>query len=95
MRGPASLHSVLNYNFLIIVWVQASWCPYIIGKNWEEGPSSSKNEIQYVLDLSAKLHTCYRYKNGNPGKPRCVIGPLDYGNLQRESKCSFWYSHQL
>ncbi|KAL0195921.1 hypothetical protein M9458_009493, partial [Cirrhinus mrigala] len=24
---------------------------------WEEGPSDSKNEIQYVLDLRTKLHT--------------------------------------
>ncbi|XP_069375367.1 uncharacterized protein [Paralichthys olivaceus] len=26
-------------------------------ENWEEGPSPSKNKIQYVLDLRAKLHT--------------------------------------
>ena len=33
--------------------------PYfsIIKENWEEGPSPSKNEIQYVIDLRAKLHT--------------------------------------
>ncbi|KAM8863332.1 uncharacterized protein AB9W97_018233 isoform 3-T4 [Spinachia spinachia] len=26
-------------------------------EHWEEGPSPGKSEIQYVLDLSAKLHT--------------------------------------
>ncbi|KAK5854605.1 hypothetical protein PBY51_004785 [Eleginops maclovinus] len=26
-------------------------------ENWEEGPSTSKNEIQYVMDLRAKLHS--------------------------------------
>ena len=25
-------------------------------ENWEEGPSPSKSEIQYVMDLRAKLH---------------------------------------
>lgn len=29
----------------------------LITENWEEGPSPSKNEIQYVLDLRAKLQT--------------------------------------
>ena len=29
----------------------------LIKENWEEGPSPSKNEIQYVMDLLAKLHT--------------------------------------
>ena len=29
----------------------------LIKENWEEGPSPSKNEIQYVMDLRAKLHT--------------------------------------
>ena len=29
----------------------------LLRENWEEGPSPSKNEIQYVLDLRAKLHT--------------------------------------
>ena len=29
----------------------------LIKENWEEGPSSSKNEIQYVMDRRAKLHT--------------------------------------
>lgn len=29
----------------------------LIKESWEEGPSTSKNEIQYVLDLRAKLHT--------------------------------------
>lgn len=28
-----------------------------IKENWEEGCSTSKNEIQYVLNLRAKLHT--------------------------------------
>uniref|UniRef100_A0AAQ4Q9F2 Gypsy retrotransposon integrase-like protein 1 n=1 Tax=Gasterosteus aculeatus aculeatus TaxID=481459 RepID=A0AAQ4Q9F2_GASAC len=29
----------------------------LLKEHWEEGPSLSKNEIQYVLDLRAKLHT--------------------------------------
>ncbi|XP_077936125.1 uncharacterized protein LOC144383152 [Gasterosteus aculeatus] len=29
----------------------------LIKESWEEGPSPCKNEIQYVLDLRAKLHT--------------------------------------
>ena len=29
----------------------------LIKENWEKGPSPSKNEIQYVMDLRAKLHT--------------------------------------
>ena len=28
----------------------------LIKENWEEGSSDSKNEIQYVMDLRAKLH---------------------------------------
>ena len=29
----------------------------LIKENWEEGPSPIKNEIRYVMDLRAKLHT--------------------------------------
>uniref|UniRef100_A0AAQ4PUN6 ribonuclease H n=1 Tax=Gasterosteus aculeatus aculeatus TaxID=481459 RepID=A0AAQ4PUN6_GASAC len=29
----------------------------LLKEHWEEGPSPGKNEIQYVLDLRAKLHT--------------------------------------
>ena len=29
----------------------------LLRENWEEGPSPSKNEIQYILDLREKLHT--------------------------------------
>ncbi|KAI2644928.1 Retrovirus-related Pol polyprotein from transposon 17.6 [Labeo rohita] len=29
----------------------------VLREAWEEGPSDSKNEIQYVLDLRTKLHT--------------------------------------
>ena len=29
----------------------------LIKENWEEGSSDSKNEIQYVMDLRAKLHS--------------------------------------
>ena len=29
----------------------------LVKESWEEGPSPSKNEVQYVLDLRAKLHT--------------------------------------
>ena len=29
----------------------------LVKESWEEGPSSSKSEVQYVLDLRAKLHT--------------------------------------
>ena len=32
----------------------------LIKESWEEGPSTSKNEIQYVLELRAKLHTLGR-----------------------------------
>ncbi len=32
----------------------------VIKESWEEGPSNSRNEIQYVLDLRAKLHTLGR-----------------------------------
>ena len=28
----------------------------LIKENWEEGPSPSKNSIQYIMDLRAKLH---------------------------------------
>lgn len=29
----------------------------LIRENWDEGPSTNKNLIQYILDLRAKLHT--------------------------------------
>ncbi|KAM8898992.1 uncharacterized protein AB9W97_009667 isoform 4-T4 [Spinachia spinachia] len=32
----------------------------LLKENWEEGPSPGKKEIQYVLDLRAKLHTLGR-----------------------------------
>ncbi|KAM8898990.1 uncharacterized protein AB9W97_009667 isoform 2-T2 [Spinachia spinachia] len=32
----------------------------LLKENWEEGPSPGKKEIQYVLDLRAKLHTLDR-----------------------------------
>lgn len=32
----------------------------LIKENWKEGPSPLKNEVQYVLDLRAKLHTLGR-----------------------------------
>ncbi|XP_039513052.1 uncharacterized protein LOC120468602 [Pimephales promelas] len=32
----------------------------VLKETWEDGPSASKNEIQYVLDLRTKLHTLGR-----------------------------------
>ncbi|XP_039532215.1 uncharacterized protein LOC120482205 [Pimephales promelas] len=32
----------------------------VLRETWEDGPSASKNEIQYVLDLRTKLHTLGR-----------------------------------
>ena len=29
----------------------------LIKENWDEGSSDGKNEIQYVMDLRAKLHS--------------------------------------
>ncbi len=29
----------------------------LVKESWEQGPSLGKNEVQYVLDLKAKLHT--------------------------------------
>ncbi len=37
----------------------------VIKEAWEEGPSNSRSEIQYVLDLRAKLHTLGRLSMGN------------------------------
>ncbi len=37
----------------------------VIKESWEEGPSNSRNEIQYVLDLRAKLHTLGRLSMEN------------------------------
>ena len=44
----------------------------LIKKNWEEGPSPSKNEIQYVMDLratnrlgSCHMRICSRLRNVN------------------------------
>ena len=37
----------------------------LIKENWEEGPSPSKNEIQYVMDLRAKLHTLGQLSHEN------------------------------
>ncbi|XP_062415775.1 uncharacterized protein LOC134107852 [Pungitius pungitius] len=37
----------------------------LIKESWEEGPSPGKNEIQYVLDLRAKLHTLGRMSREN------------------------------
>lgn len=37
----------------------------LIKESWEEGPSPAKNEIQYVLDLRAKLHTLGRLSREN------------------------------
>ncbi len=35
------------------------------GVPWEEGPSNSRSEIQYVMDLRAKLHTLGRLSMEN------------------------------
>ena len=37
----------------------------LIKENWEEGPSPSKSEIQYVMDLRAKLHTLGKLSREN------------------------------
>ncbi|KAI7813488.1 hypothetical protein IRJ41_018565 [Triplophysa rosa] len=37
----------------------------VLKENWEDGPSASKNEIQYVLDLRAKLRTLGRLSMEN------------------------------
>ncbi len=37
----------------------------VIKESWEEGPSNSRSEIQYVLDLRAKLHTLGRLSREN------------------------------
>uniref|UniRef100_A0A3P8NS09 Piwi domain-containing protein n=1 Tax=Astatotilapia calliptera TaxID=8154 RepID=A0A3P8NS09_ASTCA len=37
----------------------------LINESWEDGPSPAKNEIQYVLDLRAKLHTLGRLSREN------------------------------
>nr|XP_024655059.1 uncharacterized protein LOC112430808 [Maylandia zebra] len=37
----------------------------LIKESWEDGPSPAKNEIQYVLDLRAKLHTLGRLSREN------------------------------
>ncbi len=37
----------------------------VIKESWEEGSSNSRNEIQYVLDLRAKLHTLGRLSREN------------------------------
>ncbi len=37
----------------------------VIKESWEEGPSNSRSEIQYVLDLWAKLHTLGRLSMEN------------------------------
>ncbi len=37
----------------------------VVKESWEEGPSNSRNEIQYVLDLRGKLHTLGRLSMEN------------------------------
>ncbi len=37
----------------------------LIREAWEEGPSNSRSEIQYVMDLRAKLHTLGRLSMEN------------------------------
>ncbi len=37
----------------------------VIREAWEEGPSNSRSEIQYVMDLRAKLHTLGRLSMEN------------------------------
>ena len=37
----------------------------LVKESWEEGTSTSKNEIQYVMDLRAKLHTLGRLSREN------------------------------
>ncbi|XP_057183752.1 uncharacterized protein LOC130550329 [Triplophysa rosa] len=37
----------------------------VLKETWEDGPSTSKNEIQFVLDLRAKLHTLGRLSMEN------------------------------
>ncbi len=51
--GPISLH----WFFPIRAPVQSRKVFDVIKESWEEGPSNSRSEIQYVLDLRAKLHT--------------------------------------
>ncbi|XP_057201512.1 uncharacterized protein LOC130561305 [Triplophysa rosa] len=37
----------------------------VLKETWEDGPSTSKNEIQYVMDLRTKLHTLGRLSMEN------------------------------
>ncbi len=37
----------------------------VLREAWEDRPSNSKNEIQYVLDLRTKLHTLGRHSMEN------------------------------
>ncbi|XP_061882687.1 uncharacterized protein LOC133633904 [Entelurus aequoreus] len=37
----------------------------LVKESWEEGPSPSKKEIQYVMDLRAKLHTLGHLSHNN------------------------------
>ncbi|XP_051724240.1 uncharacterized protein LOC127498671 isoform X1 [Ctenopharyngodon idella] len=37
----------------------------VLRETWEDGPSQSKNEIQYVMDLRTKLHTLGRLSTEN------------------------------
>ena len=49
----------------------------LIKENWEEGPSPSKSEIQYVMDLRAKLHTLGQldpYGGGSPTGKGALTG---------------------
>ena len=37
----------------------------LIKENWEEGPSPSKSEIQYFMDLRGKVHTLEQLSQEN------------------------------
>ncbi|XP_069027698.1 uncharacterized protein [Embiotoca jacksoni] len=47
----------------------------LLKENWEEGPSSGKSEIQYVLDLRAKRNT---------------LGQMSRENLLQAQECQQW-----
>ncbi|KAM8913533.1 uncharacterized protein AB9W97_000060 isoform 2-T4 [Spinachia spinachia] len=48
----------------------------LIKESWEEGSSPGKNEIQYVLDLQAKLHMLAKWQGAFKVARR--VGDVDY-----------------
>lgn len=80
--------------FKLLYGLQPCWVLDVIREAWEEGPSNSGSEIQYVLDLRAKLHTLGWLSMENLLQAQDTQSQLyNRGNvnLHQEVKCVYYF----